>query len=88
MIVRHDWFACAGKTAACRDSLVHESAARCPPPDCRGCDATVTYHYDPTRTGKFSGEETQSILDRLWHEKYRPMAGLCCMVEEADDRSA
>ena len=27
-------------------------------------------------------------LDRLWHEKYRPVAALCSLVEEADDSPA
>ena len=56
------------------------------PPDlrpgvnCNGCGARITERQQASHTSRIMGVDG---LDKLWHEKYRPMAALCTMVEEA-----
>ena len=39
--------------------------------------------FDPPHVLDLCSEDGQASLDKLWHTKYRPMAALVCMVEEA-----
>ena len=57
---------------------------------CTGCGASLprdAVNKAQDSIGQFNSENwegCQLLFDDLWHEKYRPMADLCCMVEEAD----
>ena len=53
---------------------------------CCGCDA-IMFSDEITKLSMaaLSTESKMTTLDKLWHEKYRPMAALACLVEEAGE---
>ena len=80
-IVRHDWWGGLVVPYKCRDVPTEEAdwfhrkgVGR------SGCGAKIP---QDVRVGDTATEEAQVKLDELWHEKYRPMAELCGLVEEA-----
>ena len=79
MIVRHNWVS----DRAGYSCIYKELAAPRDDANCYGCDANI-----PREGWWFGWSDSDSSLDRIWHEELRPMAGLCCMVEEADDGPA
>ena len=57
--------------------------------NCNGCGASIpgiTVNEIQNNMGKYNAinrAKRQCALDETWHEKYRPMAELCSLVEEA-----
>ena len=82
MIVRHEWFY-FGVFYKC-DSIREQDpwVWRRRTVDCIGCGAEVPGKLMASQ--QTDNEESQLELDRLWHEKYRPMAALACLVEEVN----
>ena len=66
--------------------------------NCDSCGAQISYEAVVKIRESFNGVEAFSYegypsdlfdaMDKLWHRKLRPMAGLCCLVEEANDHTA
>ncbi len=60
--------------------------------NCRGCSAGIPrvivneISGGPCTIREWPGYKL--VFDELWHTKYRPMAALCSLVEEADDSPA
>ena len=60
---------------------------------CTGCKANlprIAVYKAQNSIGQFNSENwegCQLLFDDLWHTKYRPMAALCCLVEEANSHS-
>ena len=51
---------------------------------CRGCDASMSNdEITKLSMAAMSTESKRTMLDKLWHEKYRPMAEFAGLVEEA-----
>ncbi len=51
---------------------------------CCGCDASMSNdEITKLSMAALSTESKRTTLDKLWHEKYRPMAALCALVEES-----
>ena len=51
---------------------------------CSGCGASIPERIVDVITGNHqTWQRCEQAFDRLWHMKLRPMAGLACMVEEA-----
>jgi len=87
-IVRHDWWVMEPSTDyECQyppgGDGYWSRGENC---DCRGCGAIVPSGV--MHMAEISSGEGQAKLDKLWHEKYRPMAALLCLIEDADDCSA
>lgn len=73
--VRHNWYKVYETGMAYTCVTEERSFGLLKGATCSGCGATIPAN-SPLLT-------TFDQMDELWHEKYRPMAALCCMVEEA-----
>ena len=74
MIVQHNWMWTIDRRFQCcgADHFRKPDGAQC-----IGCGALLPVWF----------ADTYNEMDRLWHEKYRPMAALCGLVEEANDQA-
>ena len=52
--------------------------------ECLLCDAIVPSSEQISNYLRGHNSTMVYAIDYLWHTKYRPMAGLCLMVEEAN----
>lgn len=86
MIVRHNWInhgrglgvVCCSTQSKTLDALY----------DCIGCGASIsTDQLNITRANMCYDRYLRCVADRLWHEKYRPLAELVGLIEESDDQA-
>ena len=87
MIVRHGWVYSKESSAWVCMGLQPVSTKYY---DCFGCGVSISRSEHSrnrsTENPLWWGNNTgASVLDKLWHEKLRPMAALACLVEEASE---
>ena len=86
MIVRHNWCFLGAEYACARRTPLDADA------ECFGCGATAKLselirEEDRTDAGFGVPLDIMQTLDLIWHRDLRPLAELCCMVEEADGQA-
>ena len=88
--IKHNWKTTFLKSYCANDGRYALSR---PDADCLECDAKIPFseiedgHLVSSGGGPWDQgdeDELNELRDRLWHEKLRPMAALCCLVEEAN----
>ncbi len=87
MIVRHYWVNHGrGVGVVCSSAESKTLAALF---DCSGCGATIPAAELNIKNGNlWNHKHVWRTADHIWHERLRPMAALCSLVEEADDSPA
>ncbi len=94
LIGQHNWWSKFPGGYICEDQKVDGKSVHRVSGDrklrCLGCGALIpiTTSIQDLQALSTEIDHWEFILDRLWHEKYRPVAALCSLIEEADDSPA